>query len=87
MKYGFLFAQLSACRLVSKNRFDDKSASLEGCPARTPRCFAADHRRAGIDSKQSAIGQRYFATVRNPARIDGAMSGPQSRAGGTDVLP
>jgi len=70
-----------------KKSVDDKGASFQRCPARAPRCLAADHRRAGIDRKQGAIGERYFAAVRNSAWIDGAVSGPQARAGGTNVLP
>ena len=70
-----------------KKSIDHQGASFEECSPSAARRFAADHRRAGIDCKQSAIGKRYLAAVRNPARIDGAMSGPQARAGGTDVLP
>jgi hypothetical protein len=73
--------------LSLKKSIDHQGASFKRCSPSAPRCFAADHRRAGINCQQSAIGQRYFAAVRNPARIHGAMSGPQSRAGGTDVPP
>jgi hypothetical protein len=70
-----------------KKSVNNKGVSFELCPARAPRCFAADHGGAGVDRQQRAIGKRYFAAVRNPARIDGTMSRPQSRAGGTDVAP
>ena len=70
-----------------KKSIDDKGVSFERSPAGAPRCFAAHHSGAGIDGEQGTIGKRYFAAVRNSARIDRAMAGPQACAGGALVLP
>jgi hypothetical protein len=86
-KIRVLIGPVKSLLLGFKKSVDDKGASFLRCPARAPRCLAADHGRAGIDRKQGAIGKRYLAAVRNPAWIDGAVSGPQARAGRTDVPP
>ena len=70
-----------------KKSIDDNRVSFERGPAGAPRGFAAHHRRTGIDGQQGAIGKRDFAAVRNSARIDRAMAGPQARAGCGPVLP
>ena len=70
-----------------KKSIDDQGASFKSGAAGASRCFAAHHRRTGIDREQSAIGQNDSAPVRNPARIDGAMAGLQTRSGRTDVTP
>src|SRR5438034_119653 len=51
------------------------------------RCFAIDHSAAGIDCGVDAVEQDDFAAIRNPTRIDRAMSNSQSHASGALVSP
>ena len=64
---------------------DHDRVAFDSGPAGATRGFATAHRRTGIDREKCSIGKRNLASVRNAARIDGAMSRAQSRAGRTDV--
>jgi hypothetical protein len=70
-----------------KKSIDDQGVPFERSPAGAPRGFAADHGGTGIDRQQGAIGKYDFTAVRNPARIDRAMAGPQACADCRLVLP
>ena len=70
-----------------KKTIDYKRVPFDGCPAGAAGRFTIDHGAAGIDRGKDAIGEDDFAAIRNPARIDRAMSDPQSHAGGAFVPP
>ena len=70
-----------------KKTIDDERVPFDGCPARATGRFASDHGAAGIDRGKDAVGEDDFAAIRNPARIDRAMSDSQSHASGAFVLP
>ena len=70
-----------------KKAVDDERISFGGGSAGTARRFAIDHSAAGIDRGVDAVEQDHFAAIRNPTRIDRAMSNPQSHASGTLVPP
>ena len=80
-------AQLERLLFGFKKPVDDEGVPFERRPAGTAGCLAAHDGRAGIDCEQGGVRKRHFAAVRNPARIDRAMAGPQPRAGGTNVAP
>ena len=70
-----------------KKTIDDERVPFDGCPASATGRFASDHGAAGIDRGEDAVGEDDFAAIRNPARIDRAMSDPQSHASGAFVPP
>jgi hypothetical protein len=70
-----------------KKTVDDERIPFESCPARAAGRFAIDHSAAGIDCGEDAVEKDDFAAIRNPARIDRAMSNPQSHAGRALVPP
>ena len=70
-----------------KKTVDDERIPFGSCPAGAARRFASDHSAAGIDRGEDAVEQDDFAAIRNPARIDRAMSNPQSNTSGALVPP
>jgi len=70
-----------------KKTVDHECTSFESCPASATGSFALDHSAAGIYRGEDAVGEDDFAAIRNPARIDRAMSNPQPHAGGAFVPP
>src|SRR5438045_3650084 len=70
-----------------KKTVDDERIPFGGGPASAARCLATDHSAAGIDCGIDAVEQDHFAAIRNPTRIDRAMSNAQSHASGALVPP
>lgn len=71
-----------------KKTIHHNRVSFGGCSAGAAGRFAIDHGAAGIDRGEDAVvGEDDFAAIRNPARIDRAMSDPQSHASGAFVPP
>ena len=70
-----------------KKTIDHECTSLESCPASATGSFTLDHSAAGIDRGEDAVREDDFAAIRNPARVDRAMSNPQSHASGAFVPP
>jgi len=69
-----------------KKTIHDDRISLGNRAARAARRFAISDSHAGIDRGEDTVGEDHFAAVRNPARIDRAMSDPQSHASGAFVF-
>ena len=70
-----------------KKTVDHDRIPFGSSPPRAAGRFAIDHSAAGIDCGEDAVEKDDFAAIRNPARIDRAMSNPQSHASGALVLP